>query len=345
MPPWQQWTALLVTSLLLGALLELAAFPAALLIGPMVTAIAFGVTGASIRMPQPMFVVAQAVIGCLIAASLSPNFLPAFWASWPLLVGSVIVTLAASSFLGWLISRWRILPGTTAVWGSAPGAASAMVLMAGAFGADQRLVAFMQYYRVVLVTGAAALIARLWVGETGVSHIVWFPPLEAGPLAATVLIVAAGPWLGRLLRLPSPQLIGTMLLAFGLKSGLGIAFQLPEWLLAISYAVVGWTIGLRFNRETIAQIRQSLPQVTASIAALIAICGGIAFLLAEFAGIDPLSAYLATSPGGMDSVAIIAAAADGVDISFVMALQMLRFLIVLLLGPALARFVAKRVGT
>ncbi|WP_353682759.1 AbrB family transcriptional regulator [Mesorhizobium sp.] len=38
-------------------------------------------------------------------------------------------------------------------------------------------------------------------------------------------------------------------------------------------------------------------------------------------GIDPLTAYLATSPGGMHSVAIIAAAAQHADISFVMALQ------------------------
>ena len=43
-----------------------------------------------------------------------------------------------------------MLPGTTAVWGSSPGAATAMVLMAEAFGADARLVAFMQYLRVDL---------------------------------------------------------------------------------------------------------------------------------------------------------------------------------------------------
>lgn len=35
--------------------------------------------------------------------------------------------------------------------------------------------------------------------------------------------------------------------------------------------------------------------------------------------LDPLTAYLATSPGGMDSVAIIAAAAQ--HVAFVMALQ------------------------
>ena len=45
----------------------------------------------------------------------------------------------------------------------------------------------------------------------------------------------------------------------------------------------------------------------------------------------------------MDSIAIIAAAADNVDISFVMALQTVRFLIVLVLGPSIARLIARTV--
>jgi uncharacterized protein len=80
-----------------------------------------------------------------------------------------------------------------------------------------------------------------------------------------------------------------------------------------------------------------------SILALMAFCGGLAWLLHRHLGIDPLTAYLATSPGGMDSVAIIAAASDSVNLSFVMALQMARFLFVLLFGPALARLVARSV--
>ena len=59
------------------------------------------------------------------------------------------------------------------------------------------------------------------------------------------------------------------------------------------------------------------------------------------ADIDPLTAYLATSPGGLDSVAIIAATA-GVNIPFVMAFQTARLLLVVFTGPALARFMASR---
>jgi len=43
---------------------------------------------------------------------------------------------------------------------------------------------------------------------------------------------------------------------------------------------------------------------------------------------------VATSPGGLDSVAIIAASTR-VDVPFVMALQTVRFVLILLLGPAL----------
>jgi uncharacterized protein len=345
-PRWAQWLGLLVVSAAFAAILELASFPAALLIGPMLAAILLGVNGATIATPQPANAGAQAIVGCLIAASISPEFLPAFLDNWALFLATVVATLVASSFLGWLISRWGVLPGTVGVWGSAPGAATAMVLMAGAFGADQRLVAFMQYLRVIFVTAVAALIARLWVGGGGEAQaVVWFPILEWPAFGATLGVAAAGAVLGRIARLPSPYFMGPMILGVALKiSGL-ISFQLPEWLLAASYALVGWTIGLKFRRETIVHVRRALPQVTAAILALMAFCGALAFLLWEFAGIDPLTAYLATSPGGMDSVAIIAAASQNVDISFIMVLQMLRFLIVLLFGPAIARLVAGWIRT
>ena len=84
------------------------------------------------------------------------------------------------------------------------------------------------------------------------------------------------------------------------------------------------------------------PQIAAAIFALIAICGLCGAALVVFAGIDPLTAYLATSPGGADSIAIIAASSP-VDVPFVMALQTARLILVLAVGPSIARFVANLV--
>lgn len=345
LPVWAQWLTLLVLSALLIFIFELLHLPAEFLIGPMIAGIACGVNGATIRAAKPAYAAAQAVIGVLIAASLSLSTFIAIGRNWPVALGVVAATLAASSLLGWLISRWKIMPGTTAVWGSAPGAASAMVLMAGAFGADQRLVAFMQYLRVLMVTIAAAVIARLWVDTSDVNlpAIVWFPPIEWPAFGATLGLALAGSLLGRLLRLPSPHFLGVMILAGLAHVVFGAPLQLPQWLLAISYALVGWSIGLNFTAPILRHAARTLPQIAASILMLMGFCGLLAWLLVETLGVDPLTAYLATSPGGMDSVAIIAAASRNVDMSVVMALQAARFLVVLIFGPGLARLVARTV--
>ncbi|PPS64977.1 hypothetical protein CRX72_01410 [Pantoea sp. BRM17] len=62
---------------------------------------------------------------------------------WPVVLAVLILTLAASGLSGFLLVRFSNLPGPTGAWGSSPGGASAMVAMAGDFGADVRLVAFM----------------------------------------------------------------------------------------------------------------------------------------------------------------------------------------------------------
>ncbi|WP_292896869.1 AbrB family transcriptional regulator [Nitratireductor sp.] len=345
--PVAQWLVLVALTAVFAGVMILGAVPAALLIGPMLAAVATGASGAGIRVPGLGFSGAQALVGLLIGASLEPAIIASFADIWPILLLSVLVTVAASSFLGYFVSRWRILPGTTAVWGSAPGAATAMVLMAGAFGADARLVAFMQYLRVIFVTLAAALIARLWVDTSGVEvpATVWFPPLDHAAFTVTLVTALGGGFLGRLMRLPAPFFLGGMLAGALVHLGGGLALELPPWLMGVAYMVVGWTIGLKFDRALLRTAFKALPQVIVSILALMALCGLLAWFLHVEWDVDPLTAYLATSPGGMDSVAIIAAAASqDVNLSFIMAVQMARFLFVLLAGPPISRMVARWAG-
>ena len=136
-------------------------------------------------------------------------------------------------------------------------------------------------------------------------------------------------------------ILGAVILASILHLGVGLSLQLPQWLLAISYILIGWAIGLNFTSSILRHAARALPQIVGSIVALMAFCGGLAWLISHELGIDPLTAYLATSPGGLDSVAIIAAASNSVDLSFVMALQSARLLFVLVVGPSLARLVSR----
>jgi len=343
LPRAGQWALLLAGSAVFAAVLQAAGLPAALLLGPMIAGILVGTGGGTIRVPRVPYFGAQAIIGCLIAGAITPSILATFLGAWPLFLAVVLSTLAASSGLGWLMSRWQVLPGTTGVWGSSPGAASAMVLMAEAFGADARMVAFMQYLRVVCVATAASLIARFWVDTSGAAPppIVWFPPIEAVSLIGTLALAGIGAITGRLLRIPAGPLLVPLVAGSVLHATGTIDIALPEWLLAAAYALIGWSIGLGFTRTVLVHASRALPQILLSILLLIAFCGGMAFVLVRTLGVDPLTAYLATSPGGMDSIAIIAAASD-VDLPFVMALQTVRFVLVVLLGPTVARFIARR---
>jgi len=105
--------------------------------------------------------------------------------------------------------------------------------------------------------------------------------------------------------------------------------------MALSAGASGWVSRPKFYITPRAFVR-----ILASILLLIGFAFCLAYLLTRLFGIDLLTAYLATSPGGMDSVAIIAASSH-VDMSFVMALQTVRFFMVILLGPMIARFLAR----
>jgi len=315
------------------------------MLGPLIAAMMLAAGGGRVRFPLPPFVVAQGIIGCLIASMVPLTIIGDILDHWLLFTAGVLFVVAASSLLGWLMTRLQILPGTTALWGTSPGAASVMTIMAESYGADIRLVAVMQYLRVVLVAAVAALVAKLFgvSASQGPAAIVWFPPIAWLPLAETLALAVAGPLIARALRIPAgaflvPMVAGIVLTHFG-----WLAIELPAWLLAASYALVGWNIGLRFTRPLLIHAARALPRIVGCTLLLIALCGLVALMLVYGAGVDPLTAYLATSPGGSDSIAIIAASTD-VDVSFVMAMQTVRMIAVLLLAPVLTKFIVKRVS-
>ncbi|MBS0420848.1 MAG: AbrB family transcriptional regulator [Proteobacteria bacterium] len=340
--PAAQWIALLIASAALGAALQALRIPAALLLGPMLAGIAIAAAGGEARVPNWAFLLAQGLIGCMIAKMAPLSIAGELLSRWPIFVFGVLAVIAVSTFLGWLLTRVHVLPGTAVLWGSSPGAATAMIVMAEAHGADARLVAFMQYLRVAVVAAGASVVARLW--NLNLAHatadIDWFPPVAAWPLAETLALAILGPLLAHKLNIRSggfllPLVAGLLLSHLGLMS-----IELPPWLLLLSYALIGWSIGLRFTRSLLVHVARAFPRVLACMVTLILLCGVLAAVLVVTAGVDPLTAYLATSPGGADSVAIIAASSK-VDVPFVMAMQTTRLVAVIFLAPIITRYLAE----
>jgi membrane AbrB-like protein len=329
---------LLIVTAALVAVLYVSGVPAAFLLGALGAAMIVVGRGGAVRLPGWIFALAQAVVGCLIARSFTPALFGAVGQHFALFAGVTFSVLLVATALGLVLARLRVLPGSTALWGAFPGAATVMVLLSGSFGGDMRLVAVMQYLRVVVVAVTASLVGRLFgLGGGGVRHPAWLAPVAWPSFAACVAIILFSGLVGpRLKRFPAAPLLLPMVIATLLQDVGWIRVDLPQPLLVASYLVVGWAIGLRFTRESFREAGHALPKMLAGIVALVVACSGIGWALTRVAHIDMLTAYFATSPGGADSIAIIAAGTS-VDIPFVMATQMSRFVAVLVLGPALAK--------
>jgi membrane AbrB-like protein len=335
------WIALVAASGAIAYGLTVAQFPAALLLGPMVAAIVFGVSGSHLNVPRSAFLASQALIGCLVAHAVTGQIAQTLLDDGVVIVAVVLVTVAVSGFVGLILTRLRILPGTTAAWGSSPGGASAMVAMAEDFGADPRLVAFMQYVRVAAVVFSASVAARFLMAEApqgaaaGAGEVT-----QASSVLATLLVAVVGAAVALKLKVPAGAQIGPMVLGSVLHATGLVRMALPVTLLELAYACIGWYVGLRFTKETLRLTFNALPGILAATFAVIALCAGWAVLLTFLLPIDLLTAVLATSPGGLDSVAIIAVGSQA-DVSFVLAVQTLRLFVVLLTGPLLAKWIGR----
>ncbi len=343
-PPILRWLLLAALSAAFSAALNALSVPAGLFLGALGAGILVALLGGAVKIPFPLFSFTQSIIGCLIASRISPSALAGMATRWPLFLAMVVSVSAASTLLGWLLARTRTLPGTTAIWGTSPGAALLMTIMSEGHGADSRLVAFMQYMRVLTVTLVATLAGSVWGEHAAVGLAAVVPAgTDFANVGETLAVALAGTLIGRIFRLPSaPMLFPIIVVPFLGYLDL-VKLELPLWLLVVAYAVIGWGIGLRFTRAIVRHALGALPGIVGTMMALIALCCGLAWIFSSVAGIDFLTAYLATSPGGIDSVAIISASVGG-DVSFVMSVQTMRFFFVTLTAPSLATYVVKRTG-
>lgn len=327
-------------SALLSWILARIGVPAALLLGPMLAGIVFAARGWTVSVPRPCFLASQAVIGCLIARHFEPGVLATLARDWPIFIGTTLLIFAASFALGYVLMRTGAVPGNAAIWGSAPGGAAPMVILADAYGADARLVAVITYMRVLVVVAVASvLLTFIGSGQVVPAGTAFWQPVVPAALATTLLVATGGMVLGLALRIPAGPMIGAIFIGTALSWSSDIAIVTPAPLLAAAYAFIGWRIGLTFSRSAVASAARSLPWIILSALTLVAFCAMLGGILVWQLGIDPVTAYLATSPGGLDSIAIMAVSTHS-DTPLVMSLQAIRFLIALSLGPRVATWLS-----
>ena len=144
---------------------------------------------------------------------------------------------------------------------------------------------------------------------------------------------------GRLLRLPGAGLLGPMALTVVLGlTGLAPGLAVPMVLVQIAYLLIGWQAGLAFTTESLRAIARVLPAALALILVLGVATAGLGVVLARYTGLTPLEGYLATSPGGVYAV-LATAVETGSNVTFILAAQVVRILLMLFASPLIAKAV------
>jgi membrane AbrB-like protein len=341
---------LVVGAALAGLVAQSAGLPAPWLVGPMLVAVIFALARPEGHPSVPRWArqVSLGIVGGVLAATFRPSVLPLIAREWlPVSLavgGTLLLSLVAAS----LLARFTRLDAKTAALGTLPGAASGMLAMSKPLGADPRLVALMQYGRVVLVVASAAVVARFVTSPEGATGS---PPAPGSGTAfgadvlvhgawsvygLTALVAAVGVWAGMRLRLPAGAMLGPLVLGVALENLGVLRLAWPPGVSQVAFALIGIDAGLLFDRDSVRQAGRLLPFMLASTLALMTACAALGWVLAALTGTDHLTAYLATTPGGIDAVAIMAVE-SGADASLVVAVGMLRLFAVVLAGALLGR--------
>jgi membrane AbrB-like protein len=112
--------------------------------------------------------------------------------------------------------------------------------------------------------------------------------------------------------------------------------SVPIVLVQLGYALIGWQAGLAFTRDSMRAVGRMLPAAIGLIVVLSVATAGLGVVLAHVAGLTPLEGYLATSPGGVYAV-LATAVETGSNVTFIIAAQVVRILLMLFAAPLLAR--------
>ena len=341
-----KWALLFSATVAVTIPLTMLGVPSAALFAALVVGIALALPAlAPSRMPRPAGIAAQGVLGVYIGTMVHRDAVSALGPDWPIVVAVAVATLVLSIVAGALLGLHRDVSPLTGSLALVAGGASGLVAIARELGGDDRVVAVVQYLRVGLVTASMPIVVTLIYHGDRTHHVAASAQSASAPwyssVAILTVLVVVGAMGGKLLRIPGAGLLGPLALTVALQlSGFSFGVSVPMVLVQIGYMVIGWQAGVVFTRDSLRAVGRILPAAVALIVLLGVATAGFGVLLADIAGKTPLEGYLATSPGGVYAVLAIAVE-TGSGVTFIIAAQVFRVLLMLFTAPLLARAVIR----
>lgn len=326
-----KWAIVAPLSITLGYLFTRLHVPAAwILAAILVSGTMALVSGEAMHVNKHFYGLARGFIGILagvpltlVPASTLLHFLPAA-------LTMSLITVGVGIGGGVLLHRAqpKDITRETAIMSMLPGGASLMPALADELGADYRYVALTQYLRLLAVSVSLPLVVSLLAAPSAT------PLADAVPsfpiLLLTVVIAVGGEKLGRLLRLPAAAVMGPLLLTVAASAVVPEPLAVHHLFRIMAFLSIGWVCGGGLSVPALKLFARQLPATVTFIVVIVGVCALTAIPLTGWLGITYFEAYLATTPGALETV--LALSAEGGAGPAVVAVQLTRLIIVLVVA-------------
>jgi membrane AbrB-like protein len=303
------------------------------MIGPLFASAAARMSGLDLYCPVQVRQGGQWAIGTALGLYFTPLVIRVLTSYLPWIFAGLLFALMLGMASSWLLVRLSGVDRVTAFFAMAVGGASEMAAQGERHGAAVDRVAAAHSLRIMMVV-AIVPFAFKFLGVHGLDPFVpGTRVIDYGGLAALVALTSAGALALQRLDWPNVWVIGPLLVAIALTaSGINLS-ALPEWMTHFGQLFIGISLGTRFTP----QFMRTAPRYLASVAlcALLAIlvAGGFGMLLAWVSGINPATAILATSPGGIAEMSLTARTLH-LGVPIVTAFHVIRMsVLVMTIGP------------
>lgn len=330
-PPLRMLLALIIGAAG-GVTFYLIRFPLPWMLGALFASMAAAIMGLPVLPPHRIRPATVAVIGVMLGARFTPEFIAmagAWTTSLALLALYMLVVSAVT------VPYYRIAAKTdwhTAYLAGMPAGLTEMVELGEEKGADVKAIILAHTLRIVITVALIAIWFRLIEGRN-VGSMPNFGKSPTSLTEAAILIgcAFAGAYLGRLLRFPAPAFMGPMAVS-ALLHATEITSSAPPALIVIAAQIIlGTVLGCRFIGVRPKVLARAAILSAGSTVATLLIALIFALLIHAVIGVSADQVILALAPGGLTEMGLIALAINA-DVAFVALHHVVRILIVILLA-------------
>ncbi|WP_240377072.1 AbrB family transcriptional regulator [Bacillus piscicola] len=138
-----------------------------------------------------------------------------------------------------------------------------------------------------------------------------------------------------LLHIPVPWLLGPMVAMVIGTNMFPYTFRWHPFLRNIGLVIVGYTIGLSMTAQALHDMALQLPIMLLMTLLLLLLCSIIAFVISKISDSDFHTSLLASIPGGLSQVLLLAEETKGVNLAVVTITQIIRLMLIILSMPLL----------